>query len=332
MKRPSQLEVRLPELGRAIESALSHCRLFDCVIRCPPLKKAWNPQDLRSMNNQDDFYGSTLKWLVNRRVLSLESKVLVVCGGPFDREVLLKAGFTNVTISNLDRRHVGTEFSPFRWVYQDAEELGFQEAEYDFCIEHNGLHHCASPHRALLEMFRVARNGVLVFEPRDSLAVRLGVRFNLGQQYETASVEGDGMASGGMRNTGIPNYVYRWTEREVEKTIRSFCPWGEPRFLYRYALRVPWVRLRAMRNKTFYLFVRSLLPLLKFYCSCFPKQSNGFAFAVIKPQIPGGVFPWLKFENGRLLMNKDWMEREYFLEGNGISSQPNDVVDPGPRQ
>ena len=281
-----------------------------------------NPGSLKNEQNErkDDFYETTLKWLIEKGVLSREMSVLVVCAGQFDRDVLLKAGFTAVTISNLDSRWGGSEFSPFRWSCQDAEKLELPDDKYDFCMAHNGLHHCASPHRALLEMFRVAKKGVLVFEPRDTLLVRLGIRLNFGQEYETASVEGDGLGLGGVRNTGIPNYVYRWTEREIEKTIRSFSPWGEPRFLYRYALRVPWARLRAMRNKAFFLLVGSLLPLLKFFCFCFPKQSNGFAFAVVKPRIPADVLPWLKLENGRILMNRDWMEREYALQGNRIKT------------
>jgi SAM-dependent methyltransferase len=269
---------------------------------------------------KDDFYETTLKWLIDSGVLSREMNMLVVCGGQFDRDVLLTAGFTQVTISNLDSRLSGNTYSPFRWCCQDAEKLDFPDDEYDFCIAHNGLHHCASPHRALLEMFRVAKKGVLVFEPRDTLLVRLGIRFNFGQDYETASVEGDGLGFGGMRNTGIPNYVYRWTEREIEKTIRSFSPWGEPSFLYRYSLRVPWARLRAMRNKTFLLFITAFLPLLKFLCFCFPKQSNGFAFAIVKPSIPTDVLPWLKYENGRITMNRDWMEREYALQGDRIKT------------
>ena len=274
----------------------------------------------QQIQRNDDFYEATLEWLIDAGVLSRELNVLVVCGGPFDRDVLLKAGFTDVTISNLDSRLSGNEFSPFRWRYQDAERLEFPDDEYDFCIAHNGLHHCASPHRALLEMFRVAKKGVLVFEPRDTLLVRLGIRLNFGQDYETASVEGDGLGFGGMRNSGIPNYVYRWTEREVEKTIRSFSPWGEPRFLFRYALRVPWARLRAMRNKTFFLHIGSLLPLLKFFCFCFPKQSNGFAFAIVKPRIPADVLPWLKLENGRIMVNRDWMERRYTMQGDRIKT------------
>jgi len=189
---------------------------------------------------KDDFYETTVKWLIYKGVLAREMKVLVVCGGHVDRDVLLKAGFTDVTISNLDSRLAGNEFPPFRWSYHDAEKLELPDEEFDFCIAHNGLHHCASPHRALLEMFRVAKKGVLVSEPRDTLLVRLGIRFNFGQDYETAAVEGDGFGFGGMRNSGIPNYVYRWTEREIEKTIRSFCPWGQSRFFYRHALRVPW--------------------------------------------------------------------------------------------
>ena len=267
---------------------------------------------------EDDFYETTLEWLIDKGVLTREMSVLVVCAGQFDRDVLLKAGFTDVTISNLDSRWSGYEFSPFQWSYQDAEKLGFPDEAYDFCIAHNGLHHCASPHRALLEMYRVAKQGLLVFEPRDTFLVRLGIRLNFGQQYETAAVEGEGLALGGMRNSGIPNYVYRWTEREIEKTIRSFTPWGEPCFLYRHALRIPWLRLRAMRNRTFFLLIRLLLPLLQFFCFCFPKQSNGFAFVVLKPRIPADVLPWLKLENGRILMNRDWMEREYALQGNRI--------------
>ena len=268
----------------------------------------------------DDFYESTLEWLIHQGVLSRDMSIFVACGGRCDREVLLTAGFTAVTISNLDSRVADHDFSPFHWSYQDAERLELPDGQYDFCIVHDGLHHCASPHRALLEMYRVARKGVLVFEPRDTLLVRLGIRFNFGQQYETAAVEGKDLALGGMRNSGIPNFVYRWTEREIEKTIRSFSPWGEPRFLYRHALVVPWVRLRGMRNRTFYLLVRSLLPLLKLFCFCFPRQSNGFAFAVVKPRIPDDVFPWLKFENGRILMNKEWMERAYTLENDHLKA------------
>src|SRR5437660_9639771 len=95
-------------------------------------------------NEQGDFYETTLERLLDKGVLNREAKLLVVCGGHLDREVLLRTGFSDVTITNLDSRLNGSEFSPFRWGHQDAEKLAIPDEEYDFCIAHNGLHHCAS--------------------------------------------------------------------------------------------------------------------------------------------------------------------------------------------
>jgi ubiquinone/menaquinone biosynthesis C-methylase UbiE len=100
----------------------------------------------------DNFYALTLTKLLNRGVLDRGHRILVVCGGRPDQEVLLGLGFQKVTISNLDERMTGNEFAPFEWSYQDAEALSCGDAQFDFCIVHNGLHHCYSPHRALLEM------------------------------------------------------------------------------------------------------------------------------------------------------------------------------------
>ena len=37
--------------------------------------------------------------------------------------------------------------------------FGFEDGAFDFVVVHQGLHHCHSPHRGLLEMYRVARRG-----------------------------------------------------------------------------------------------------------------------------------------------------------------------------
>jgi hypothetical protein len=56
------------------------------------------------------FYERTLeKWLTNKT-----ASILVVGGGERDKEVLMKLGFKNVTISNLDSRLTGNEFSPYQ--------------------------------------------------------------------------------------------------------------------------------------------------------------------------------------------------------------------------
>ena len=160
----------------------------------------------------------------------------------------MRLGFRQVTISNLDSRIKGDEFAPYPWSLQDAENLRFEDGAFDFVVVHQGLHHCYSPHRGLLEMYRVARRGVLAFEPRDTRLVRLGVKLGFGQEYEIAAVAENGLQAGGVGNSATPNFIYRWTEREIEKTIRTFNPAGRAEFRYFSALRVPKKRIRSMKN------------------------------------------------------------------------------------
>ena len=132
-----------------------------------------------------------------------------------------------------------------------------------------------------------------------------------GQDYETAAVAANGGVAGGVRNTAIPNYVYRWTEREIEKTISSFCPWGRSRFIYRYAMRIPWGRLQMMNTPVFLWLVRALHPALQLFFRCFPKQANGFAFIVLKPNVTDDLQPWLEFRDGHIRPNQEWLAAHY---------------------
>ncbi len=122
--------------------------------------------------DEDTFYEDTLSRLLRLGVLTRDMRVLVACGGVRDQEVLSRYGFTTITISNLDLRLSGNEFAPYSWSYQDVENLTVKDNEFDFTIVHNGLHHCYSPHKGLLELYRVARRGTLIFEPRDTLLDR----------------------------------------------------------------------------------------------------------------------------------------------------------------
>jgi SAM-dependent methyltransferase len=278
------------------------------VIITKPVSKS---SEAKTHPEAAEFYLATLRWLLAKGILNREMRVLVACGGDLDRDVLNELGFQVVTISNLDADAQSDAYRPFSAAKQDVEALTHSDGEFDICIAHNGLHHCVSPHRGLLELFRVARRAVIVFEPRDSLFARLGVKLNLGQQFEVAAVVANGSVAGGVRNTAIPNYVYRWTEREIEKTILSGCPWGSPRFFYRYALRIPWGRLRMMRNRIFFWIVRALQPLLQLVFWIFPKQANGFAFIILKPEMPKDIRPWLELRDGRIVLNQKWIDKNY---------------------
>jgi SAM-dependent methyltransferase len=253
----------------------------------------------------NDFYSETLQHLLNDGWLERDSKILVVCGGHADRDVFHRLGFRKVTISNLDTRMTGDEFAPYPWSMQDVEDLRFEDGAFDFVVVHQGLHHCYSPHRGLLEMYRVARSGVLVFEPRDTRLVRLGVRLGLGQEYEIAAVAYHGLQFGGVDNSATPNFVYRWTEREIEKTIHTFAPEGRAQFRYFSALRVPKERMLAMKNRVVAGALSVLLPAMKLFAKVFPKQSNCFAFAITKV---GELHPWMKDE---VTVDAEWVGRRY---------------------
>ncbi len=162
------------------------------------------------------FYDETLRQLIEAGTISTSDKVLVVCGGSYDADVLKGLGFKSVTLSNLDGSYAGHD-ADYVWERQDTENLSYGSGEFDVVMVHAGLHHCASPHRALLEMYRVARKAAVVFEARDSLMMRTAVALGFTGDFELEAVSGEGYESGGLNNGPIPNLNFRWTEREVRQ-------------------------------------------------------------------------------------------------------------------
>jgi SAM-dependent methyltransferase len=257
----------------------------------------------------DAFYSETLGQLLRDGWMRLDSSVLVVCGEMSDRDVFDGLGFRRVTISNLDARGAEDRFAPYAWSMQDVEALEFEDGAFDFVVVHQGLHHCRSPHRGLLEMYRVAKRGVLAFEPRDTALVRLGVRLGFGQEYEVAAVAANALQSGGVSNSATPNFVYRWTEREIEKTIRTFRPAGLAEVRYFSALRVPKERMRSMKNRLVAGSLWALLPVVRLFAKVFPGQSNCFAFAVTKVR---ELHPWMVDEG---TVDAEWVGQRYAVGG-----------------
>ncbi len=261
--------------------------------------------------NYHEFYMKILNDLLQAEIINKQMRILVVCGDEPDRRALRESGFTNVVISNIDSRLKGDEFAPYEWAFQDAENLTYEDNVFDFSIVCSGLHHCASPHRALLEMYRVAQKGLLLFEPYDSLMTKLGVLFNVGQEYEHAEVYRNSCTCGGIRNTVIPNYVYRWTERDIIKTIHTFAPHGEHTFQFIHKMNIPWTQLMGRKKKLAYYAVLLAVPLLKIIEIMAPKQSTGFAAVVLKPELPRNLHPWLYMEAGEIKLNLEWLENRY---------------------
>lgn len=246
-----------------------------------------------------EFVLSTLRRLQADGGLGPDDTVLAICAAASEQKVFQDAGIRTATISNLDDRLGSPDFAPYAWSYQNAQGLSFKEAEFDHVFVSDGLHHCDSPHRALLEMFRVARKSVIVFESRDSLLMRLAQRLGLVAAYEVEAVVGSGLTHGGVNNSDVPNFVYRWTEREFEKAIASFHPVGPCRFRYFYAMNLPIERVAMSGNRLKLAAVRAALPVARLLEWLLPSQTNSFCMVAHKPGADA-LWPWLERRDGRV--------------------------------
>lgn len=252
------------------------------------------------------FYGK----VVSSFIPDPTASVLVVGGGLRDKEVFERLGFRSVVFSNLDPRTTASSFAPYEWSSQDAESLTFDDASFDYVVAHAVLHHCHSPHRALIEMYRVARKGVIGIEARDSVLMRLFERFRLTQVYEHTAVFMNASRYGGVRNSAVPNFIFRWTEREVEKTINSYAPHARHRFEYHYGHDAPaTARFEARGGRR--ALITLAAPAYHIFVTLFPKQQNLFAFCLSKPELPRDLQPWLSWDGGRPSFNTAWAERRY---------------------
>jgi SAM-dependent methyltransferase len=256
------------------------------------------------------FYLDVLQREIANGGLNPSDRVLVTCGGNLDRVTLLAAGFTNVVISNLAPHDGHQNYSPFEWEHQDIENLTYHDGAFDVCIVHSGLHHCYNPARAMGELCRVARRTVIAFEPYETWLTRLGAKLGYGQQYEDQAVHGERGESGGVANTEIPNFVYRFSESEVHKFARALCPHGEPPVRFYRALRVNVERFKLHRNPLLRISFSLALPILRGLSRIIPSINNNLCFVIQHPQ-PEHFHKWIRNENGVPKVNLDYLEAKY---------------------
>jgi SAM-dependent methyltransferase len=237
-----------------------------------------------------NFYNTTIKKLLQTNIIEQNETILVVGGGDADKNAFFGNGFKKVVITNLEYDRGIDDYSPFTWEYQDMEDLSFKDETFDWVFVHAGLHHCASPHRALCEMLRVSKKGIGVFEGRNSFLIKAAIFFGFVPEYELEPLVLSKGISGGLRNSNIPNFIYRWKEKEVEKTVNSFLPHYIHNFWYFYGYTIPLERLSMSPSIFKRLITKMVLLLLPVFKLLFPRQGNHFAFVVSKE---GEIQPWL---------------------------------------
>jgi len=260
------------------------------------------------------IYFKTLNSIIDKGKISISDKILIVCGGEYDKKVLCELGFNDVTISNLDIRMNENSFDPYKWNFLDAENLELEPDSFDWVFVHAGLHHCYSPHKAIIEMLRIGRKGILVFEARDSWIMKLAIKFKLVPEYEIEAVIGNKMKFGGVANSIIPNHIYRWRENEIEKIVKSYLPQYKNNLIeYFYHLRLPYQRLSISKTSYKIKLAKLISIPLRIIIFFFPKLSNEFCFFVRKGDI---LHDWLSMENELIQLNKNYLQLQYKLSDN----------------
>ena len=246
-----------------------------------------------------------------------DESVLVLGASRDDLDLLQQAGFVNITVSNVSDYRISDSVPQLRL---DAESIDLPDESFDLVFAHAVLHHCRSPHRAVCEMLRVAKKQVFFFEPNDSLFMRLLTKAKFSFPYEIPAVVDNGFTSGGVCDSQIPNFIYRWNGNEVLKTASSFL--AEREFLcHPYAYWDFYVNEKelAVRKQTRIGVITNLigarnfirlLGLAQSILNVLPplrSQGNKFFVGIVKQS---KLRPWLKADSEGIVFDRKFVDSE----------------------
>lgn len=308
-----------PSGGPLQQAILGTFLAFDARVRMEPMTCATSDAATKPVATKPRAqFLRVLTAEVAASRMSPDQRVLIVGGSAEDEQILRQAGFKNIVNSNLptdmERLAASESASGTQHVALDAEQLDLPDDSFDLVFASEVLHHCSSPHRALCEMLRVGRRYVLFMEPNDSLAMALLVKMGFSFPYELPAVIDHDYRSGGVRDSHIPNFLYRWNGHEVFKTVSSYIP--ERIFSVRahpywdFSVTEKDLDLRKetrIGSITSILGARNFISLLRFiqlFLNWIPGvrgQGNKFFCCIEKDE---GLKPWMAREGGEIVFNR----------------------------
>ena len=118
-------------------------------------------------------------------------------------------------------------------------------------------------------MYRIAKYGALIIESNDSLIMRLSVKLNFSEDFEKSALSQN---VGGVDGSNVPNYVYRWTERELKKLFYSYQPDKKINIIFNYQNNIFNEILTDNSIKKIILTLSYIF--LKIIFFLFPRQQN----------------------------------------------------------
>ncbi len=227
--------------------------------------------------NRWNFYKQNFLKNINKN-----ENFLLISGSVHEIQILKNLGYTNFSVTYHDIKEeknlqdFGFEIN--KNLFQaDVRNLDFKNQSFEYVVTNATLHHVDLPHKSITEMYRVAKKGVLIIESNDSLIMKIACKFKFAEDFEISSIDLKNN-SGGLLDTGVPNYVYRWNEREVIKTLKSYDPSNITCINFNYANDL--TNLKS--NK---LYVKILMIFAKIIFFIFKKQQNCLSIFIDKTRV-----------------------------------------------
>ena len=193
--------------------------------------------------SRENFYRKQIVKYINNK----NSKILVLGAGKLDKKIFYELKYNNVTFTNIEN----SKEKDLKY-FNNIHNIKLKDNSYDYCVAHACIHHSSKPHLAVLELYRVCSKGSLIIEANDSLLSRLACKLGFSEEYELSAIQKN-IISGGVDNTSVPNYVYRWTEREVIKLMKSFRPDIKHNILFDYGHQIKFTNSKII-NLLFDIF------------------------------------------------------------------------------
>jgi len=203
-----------------------------------------------------------------------KNKSILVLGASSDEANLFhKLQFKKVTLSNIDLSQLkGAQKYNFKLIKVDFRNLfKLKNNSYDYIAVHASIHHTSKPHNTLLEMYRIAKHGILIIESNDSFIMRLSVKLNFSEDFEKSAVN-ESTYGEGVDGSNVPNYVYRWTEREIKKLFYSYQPDKKINIFFNYQDNI--FNEGLSDNLIKKIIITFSYIFLKIIFFLFPKQKN----------------------------------------------------------
>lgn len=114
------------------------------------------------------------------------------------------------------------------YAIENAENLSFDDASFDFVLCKESLHHFPRPYIALYEMLRIARIAVFLIEPNDKMP-ELNEILQFSREFEKhGKARFRQVKEPGWEGSG--NYVYSISRRELEKIALAL---NHPQLVYK---------------------------------------------------------------------------------------------------